>query len=244
MLTDQISSDLKDAMKAQDAPRLSTLRMLKAALKNKQIDLMHELSDEEALAVVKSQVKQLRDAAETFRQAGRGELADANDREIALLEVYLPSQLDDASLTAIVQDAVASVGASSKADAGKAMGAAMKAVAGRADGSRVKTIVNSLLALFALLAVFACWFDPALAANAKTNASAAASGARILRVFLMLMGIVSVNFILMGAVSIMTSSGRDHEHHHGIQQIAIGIFGTVIMAALIAVVSIAISRLG
>jgi len=138
MLTDQITNDMKEAMKAQDAPRLSTIRMLKSALKNKQIELLHELSDEEAMAVIKTQIKQLKDAAETFRQAGRAETVEANEREVAVLEKYLPAQMDDAALIAVVKDALAAAGATSKADAGKAMGAAVKAVAGRADGSRVK----------------------------------------------------------------------------------------------------------
>lgn len=242
MLTDQITNDMKEAMKAQDAPTLSTLRMLKSALKNKQIDLMHELSDEEAMAVIKMQIKQLKDAAETFRQAGRAETVEANEREIAVLEKYLPAQMDDASLAQTVKDALAAAGATSKADTGKAMGAAMKAVAGRADGSRVKAVVESLLAAFALVGAFALSADPAVAATA--NAEVVVSGARILRVFLMLMGIVSVNFILMGAVSVMTASGRDHGHHHGLQQIAVGIFGTILMAGLIAIASATIIKLG
>lgn len=241
MLTEQITNDMKEAMKAQDAARLSTLRMLKSALKNKQIDLMHELSDDEAMAVIKTQIKQLKDASETFAAAGRAETVEANAKEIAVLEAYLPAQMDDAALTAIVKEAVAASGASSKADQGKAMGAAMKAVAGRADGSRVKAIVESLLAAFALVATFALSADPALAADA--NAQFVVSGARILRVFLMLMGLVSVNFILMGAVSVMTASGRDHGHHHGLQQIAVGIFGTILMAGLIAIASATIMKL-
>lgn len=241
MLTEKITNDMKEAMKAQDAPRLSTLRMLKSALKNKQIDLMHELSDEEAMAVIKTQIKQLKDAAETFREAGRAETVEANEREIAVLGAYLPAQMGDEELAQIVKDAVAASGASTKADAGKAMGAAMKAVAGRADGSRVKAIVESLLAAFALVGAFALSADTVSAASA--NAEVVVSGARILRVFLMLMGIVSVNFILMGAVSVMTASGRDHGHHHGLQQIAVGIFGTILMAGLIAIASATIIKL-
>lgn len=241
MLTDQITNDLKEAMKAQDAATLSTLRMLKAALKNRQIDLMHELSDEEAMAVVKTQIKQLKDAADTFRQAGRAEMVESNEREVSVLEKYLPAQMSDAELAAIVKDAVAASGATAKSDAGKAMGAAMKAVAGRADGGRVKAIVDSLLAAFALMAVLALSGDTAYAAAA--NAEFVVSGARILRVFLMLMGLVSVNFILMGAVSVMTASGRDHGHHHGLQQIAVGIFGTILMAGLIAIASATILKL-
>lgn len=242
MLTDQISSDIKVAMKAQDAPRLSTLRLLKAALKNKQIEQMRELTDDEAMAVAKTQIKQLKDAADTFRQAGRVETAEANEREIAVLASYLPAPLDDDELARIVKDAVSASGASTKGDTGKAMGAAMKAVAGRADGQRVKAVVESLLAVFALFALFA--LTPESVSAATANADLVVSGARILRVFLMLMGVVSVIFIVMGAVSIMTATGRDHGHHHGLQQIAVGIFGTILMAGLIAIASATIMKLG
>jgi hypothetical protein len=233
--------DMKEAMKSQDAARLSTLRLLKSALKNKQIDLMRELTDEDVLAVVKTQIKQLREAEEMAQKAQRTQTAEEARREVAVLEKYLPAQMDEAALEQIVKDAVAASGATSKADAGRAMGAAMKAVAGRADGTRVKAIVEKLLATFVLLVGLVLWAEPTYAA---ADTSAIVSGARILRVFLMLMGIVSVNFIIMGAISVMTASGRDHGHHHGLQQIAIGIFGTILMAGLIAIASATIERFG
>lgn len=241
-LQEQLNADLKDAMKAKDAATLSTLRLLKSALKNKEIDLMRVLTDEEVSAMIKMQIKQLKESQEMNAQAGRPEGVEMANAEIATLEKYLPAQLDDATLSQIVKDAVAASGASSKADAGKAMGAAMKAVAGQADGARVKAIVESLLAVFVLCAAWALFAHPALAA--AQDAEFAASGARILRVFLMLMGIVSVNFIIMGAVSVMTASGRDHGHHHGIQQMAVGIFGTIFMAGLIVIATAMIERLG
>lgn len=241
-LQDQINADLKDAMKAKDATTLSTLRLLKSALKNKQIDLMRELADEEISTVMKMQIKQLKESQEMNEQAGRQEGAQAAQAEIAILEKYLPAQLEDAELEQIVKDAVAESGAASKADTGKAMGAAMKAVAGRADGTRVKAIVGTLLGVFALCAFSALFAHPALAAT--QDAAFAVSGARILRVFLMLMGIISVNFIIMGAVSVMTASGRDHGHHHGLQQMATGIFGTILMAGLIVIATAMIERIG
>ncbi|NBS41443.1 GatB/YqeY domain-containing protein [bacterium] len=241
-IQEQLTVDMKDAMKAQDAERLSTVRMLKTALKNKQIDAMRELTEDEVMAVIKTQIKQLKDASETFRAAGRTETVEANEREIATLEKYLPAQMDEAALSQIVKDAVTASGATSKADQGKAMGAAMKAVAGRADGNRVKAIVESMLTAFTLAAMLALTAHPALAA--AQDAAFAASGVRIMRVFLMLMGIVSVNFIIMGAVSVMTASGRDHGHHHGLQQMAMGIFGTILMAGLIVIATAALQRLG
>lgn len=241
-LQDTINADLKEAMKAQDAATLSTLRMLKSALKNKQIDLMRDLTDDEVTAVIKTQIKQIKDAAETFKQAGRTDTAEESNHEVATLEKYLPAQMDDATLAQVVKDALAAAGATSKADTGKAMGAAMKAVAGQADGGRVKAVVESLLAAFALVAVSFAVAHPAMAAG--QDAELVVSGARIMRVFLMLMGIVSVNFIVMGAVAVMTASGRDHGHHHGVQQIAMGVFGTVLMAGLIAIATATIQRLG
>jgi uncharacterized protein YqeY len=144
-LNQKIADDMKEAMKAQDATRLSTLRMLKSSLKNKQIDLQHDLTDDEVMTVVKTQIKQLKDSVSEFEKAGRGDLAEPAKGEIALLEVYLPAQLDDASVEAKVRAALTEAGISSKADAGRAMGVAMKAVAGLADGTRVKAAVEKIL---------------------------------------------------------------------------------------------------
>ena len=169
MLIEQISNDLKEAMKAKDADTLSTLRMLKSAVKNKEIDAQKELTDEEISAIIKMQVKQLREAGEVAATAGRPETVEAANREIALLEKYLPTQMDDMTLAAVVRDALAVAGATSKADTGKAMGAAMKAVGGRADGSRVKAAVESILAVLAIVVLVSAFAHPALAA---TTASA------------------------------------------------------------------------
>lgn len=243
MLTEQIGNDLKEAMKAQDAGRLSTLRMLKSALKNKEIDLMHPLTDEEAMGIIKSQVKQLKEVQETEEKVGRTEESDRAKQEIALLEKYLPAQMGDDELMQIVKDAVASSGATSKADTGKAMGAAMKAVAGRADGTRVKSIVETILATLVLLVSSVLSFPRPILAASSVEAEFAVSSARMVRIFLMLMGIVSINFIIMGAISVMTSSGRDHGHHHGITQIAMGVFGTILVAGLFTIASGMIDQL-
>lgn len=250
MLIEQISNDLKEAMKAKDADTLSTLRMLKSAVKNKEIDAQKELADEDIVAIVKMQVKQLREAADVAETAGRPETVEAAKKEIALLEKYLPTQMDDATLSQVVKDALQIAGATTKADAGKAMGAAMKAVGGRADGSRVKAVVESILVALVLCVGVAAIAHPALAATSAAAASAAkdtamiVSGARIARVFLMLMGLVSVLFIVMGSVTVMTASGRDHNHHHGLQQIGVGVFGTILMAGLIAIATATIQKLG
>ncbi len=137
-----VDTDFKEAMKAKEEVRLSTLRMLRSALKNKQIDLQHELNDQEAMAVIKTMMKQYQDALNDFMNAGRTDLADRQQKELDILAMYLPPALSREELEAIVKDAVQSSGVT---DAGKAMGIAMKAVAGRADGTDVRAIVEALL---------------------------------------------------------------------------------------------------
>src|SRR3989338_4132219 len=100
------NADFKSAMKEKNEAKLSTLRMLKAALKNKQIDLIHELSEEEALAVVKSQIKQLKDSLEPFEKGGRTDMAESIRAEIATLEVYLPVQMEDATLKQVIGESL------------------------------------------------------------------------------------------------------------------------------------------
>ncbi len=141
-LVQTVDTDFKEAMKAKEEVRLSTLRMLRSALKNKQIDLQHELNDQEAMAVIKTMMKQYQDALNDFMNAGRTDLADRQQKELYILAMYLPPALSREELEAIVKDAVQSSGVT---DAGKAMGIAMKAVAGRADGTDVRAIVEALL---------------------------------------------------------------------------------------------------
>jgi uncharacterized protein YqeY len=245
-LIERINQDFTASMKAKDAVTLSTLRMLKSALKNKQIDLMHELSEEEALAVVKTQIKQLRDSITDFEKAGRADLAEPAKGEASMLEKYLPAQMDDATLSARVKDALAAAGISAKADTGRAMGVAMKAVAGQADGGRVKAVVESLLACLAIVAVFSALDAPT--AHAATQAAAESANyllpaLRITRSFLLLIGLVSVNLIAIGGFIFMTASGRDEMHEHAMEKLAMGAFGTIAVAAMFAIVTNAIERL-
>lgn len=141
-LIESIDHDMKEAMRAKEEIRLSTLRMLRTALKNKQIDVQHELSDEEVQAVIKTMMKQYQDALRDFLAAGRTDLADRQQAELTILQTYLPPALSSEELEAIVQNAVQSSGVTDK---GKAMGIAMKAVAGRADGTDVRAVVERLL---------------------------------------------------------------------------------------------------
>lgn len=144
-LLETIHKDFTVAMKERREAELSTLRLLRSALKNKQIELIHELSEDEAVAVIKSQIKQLKDSIDSFQSAGRADLSEKAQVELAVLLRYLPAQLSETDLASTVKEALASSGISQKQDMGKAMGVAMKAVAGRADGNRVKAAVESLL---------------------------------------------------------------------------------------------------
>lgn len=140
--TERIEHDFKEAMKAKDEFRVSVMRMVRTALKNKQIDMMHELSDAEAQAVLKTMVKQYQDALSDFQNAGRQDLVEKQQKEIDLIAVYLPAKLPPEEVEKIVAEAVKGMG---KSDMGKAMGIAMKAVDGRADGNEVRAIVQRLL---------------------------------------------------------------------------------------------------
>jgi hypothetical protein len=145
-LVEQIAADLKAAMKAQDAPRTSVLRMAKAALMNKEIDKKAPLDDAEGVRVLQGLVKQREDSAEQFRNAGRAELAQKEQAEIEVLKAYLPREAGDAEIAAAVEKAVAETGASSTKDMGKVMKAALAALAGQAaDGRKVSEAVRKRL---------------------------------------------------------------------------------------------------
>ena len=140
---EQIEQDFKDAMRSKDELALSALRLVRTALKNKQIELMHELSEADIAAVLKTMIKQYQDALGDFSGAGRQDLVERQQKEIDLVARYLPPALPAEELERIVKESLGSSGAT---DVGKAMGAAMKAVAGRADGNAVREIVQRLLA--------------------------------------------------------------------------------------------------
>lgn len=144
-LVERIDHDMKEAMKAKDESRLSTVRMVRSALKNKQIDLGKPLTDDDAQAVIRTMVKQYKDALTDFISAGRTDLADKQASEIAMLEAYLPAQMSDADIETIAKNVIAAQHATAK-DANRVMGAVMKEVAGRADGNRVKESIQRLLA--------------------------------------------------------------------------------------------------
>ncbi len=145
-LTEQLQADMKTAMRDGDAHRRDTLRMVIAAAQNAAKEKREPLSDEEALAVLTKQVKTRRESIKAYRDAGRDDLADKEQSEIDVLEPYLPAQLGEAEVRALVVEAVSTTGATSPRDMGKVMGALMPRVKGRADGALVSSLVNEELA--------------------------------------------------------------------------------------------------
>ena len=146
LLRDQVNSDITAAMKVKDAPRLSALRMLKAAIINKGVEKGHDLDDAEVLQVVSSLVKQRRDSIEQFSNAGRTDLVDKETAEIGVLEHYLPPAASAEEIDAAVTAAIAETGASLPKDMGKVMKAVMPRLAGKnADGRAVNETVRRKL---------------------------------------------------------------------------------------------------
>lgn len=146
-LSEQIISDLTASMKAQDAQRTSTLRMVKAAMMNRKIEKGADLDDDEVQKLLRSLVKQRRDSIEQYEKAGRQELVDKEQAEIGVIETYLPQAASAAEIEAAVSAAIAETGASSIKDMGKVMKAVQAALAGKnADGKLVADIVKSKLA--------------------------------------------------------------------------------------------------
>ena len=146
-LIDEVSAAIADAMRRQDAPRLSALRMLKAALMNREVEKSRALDEAESRQVVSSLVKQRRDSIEQFAKGGRQDLVDKETAEIAILERYLPPPVDAAALERAVTAAIAETGAASMKDMGRVMKAAMARLGGQTvDGRLVNDLVKKKLA--------------------------------------------------------------------------------------------------
>lgn len=146
-IVESVEKDLIAAMKAQKALKLSVLRMMKAALKYKQIELGKPLEDPEAIAVLRTLVKQRRESIEAFRKGGRDDLADREEAEIKVVEAYLPAVASEEEMEAAIAAAIAETGANSVKDLGKVMKATMSKLAGKnADGKRVNEKVRTKLA--------------------------------------------------------------------------------------------------
>lgn len=144
-LLETLNQDMKTAMKAKDKPTLSVVRMLKSAVMNEQINLGHDLTADDEVAVLSRELKQRKDSLAEFEKGGRDDLSAQTAAEIKVVEKYLPAQLSDDEVKQIVTDTVAEVGAQSMADFGKVMGAVMPKLKGQADGKLVNQTVKELL---------------------------------------------------------------------------------------------------
>ena len=142
----QITEDMKTAMRAKDSTRLGTIRLLQAAMKQKEVDERVELDDAMVIAIVDKLIKQRKDSVAAYLTAQRQDLADIESAEIKVLEVYLPQRLSAQEITAAVQAIVAQVGASGPGDMGKVMGAVKTQLAGKADMGLVSAAVKAALA--------------------------------------------------------------------------------------------------
>ncbi|HET7921664.1 MAG TPA: GatB/YqeY domain-containing protein [Gammaproteobacteria bacterium] len=144
-LKDQITNDMKDALRAGDKPRLGVIRLILAAIKQREVDERITLDDAQVLAVLDKMLKQRRDSVSQYEKGGRADLAAQEQAEIALIQTYLPTQLDEAELDALVAEAVAASNASSIKDMGKVMGWLKPRVAGRADMGAVSARIKARL---------------------------------------------------------------------------------------------------
>ncbi|MFD0616311.1 MULTISPECIES: GatB/YqeY domain-containing protein [Paenibacillus] len=144
-LSERLNEDMKQAMKSQDKFKLSTIRMVRSAIKNLEIDLKRTLNDDEVLEILSREIKQRKDSLQEFIKAGRDDLAVNLKAEIEIIGQYLPVQLTEEEIKVIVQQTIQETGASSKADMGKVMSALMPKVKGRADGKIVNQAVSQFL---------------------------------------------------------------------------------------------------
>ncbi|MFC7302406.1 GatB/YqeY domain-containing protein [Cognatiluteimonas weifangensis] len=144
-LKQQLTDDMKAAMKAGDKSRLGVIRLVNAAIKQKEVDERIVLDDAQVLAVLEKMLKQRRDSVSQFDAAGRRDLADIERAEMAVIESYLPAKLDEAAIRAAIDAAVAETGASGPADMGKLMGVLKPRLAGQADMGQVSALVKQTL---------------------------------------------------------------------------------------------------
>jgi uncharacterized protein YqeY len=145
-LKQQITDDMKNAMRARETARLGTIRLLTAAIKQKEVDERIELDDRQVLAIIEKMIKQRKDSISQFEAGGRQDLADIEKAEMVILSAYMPSALSDAEVQAAVAAAVAESGAAGPQDMGKVMAIVKPRLAGRADMTAVSALVKAALA--------------------------------------------------------------------------------------------------
>jgi uncharacterized protein len=144
MLIEKLKSDLEAAMKAQDRDRVSCLRMAISAVKYRQVALNQDLDDQEVIKVLRSQIKQINESVEQYTKGGRNDLVASEQKNLEILKTYLPKEMDEEAIRAIVKEIIAETGATKK-DFGKVMKLVMAKVAGQADGKIVSAAVGSML---------------------------------------------------------------------------------------------------
>ena len=144
-LRERLNEDIKTAMKARDQARLDTLRLLSAAVKQREVDERITIDDAGLVAIVEKEIKKRRESIAQYEKAQRQELADKEKFEISVIEGYLPKQMSEAEVKAIIDDAVASTGAKGAADMGKVMGVVKPKLAGKADMGKVSALVKARL---------------------------------------------------------------------------------------------------
>lgn len=144
-LSQQLTEAMKEAMKAKDSLRLNTIRQIRTTVKNREIEERRELDDQGIVGVISSLVKQRKESAQLYREGGRPDLAEKEEREMAVLQEFLPAQLAEEDIRAIIEEAVAETGAASMKDMGKVMKVVAARTVGRADGRVVSEMVKARL---------------------------------------------------------------------------------------------------
>lgn len=144
-LKKQLTDDLKEAMKSKDQVKKSTITLIRADIKQQEVDNRIELKDEDIIKIISKQLKQRKDSLEDFKRGGRDDLVKQTEEEMNVLLSYLPEQLDDENLTEIVKNTIDEVGATSMKDMGKVMPKIMSKVKGQADGKKINQIVTKFL---------------------------------------------------------------------------------------------------
>ena len=145
-LKEQITEDMKSAMRAKEAERLGTIRLLLAAIKQREVDERITVDDVGIIAIIEKLIKQRKDSIEQFQKAGRTDLVDQEGKELAILQAYMPAQLSAAEVQSAIQKVIADLGASGPQDMGKVIGALKAQLAGKADMGKVSGLVKAALA--------------------------------------------------------------------------------------------------
>lgn len=145
-LKQTLLSDLKEAMKSKDSLKVDTLRLIVSEIKNKEIDLREELGDEAITALLTTQIKKRKEAAKMFEQGGRADLKEKEEKEMTIIQVYLPEQVGEDELKQRIQAVIAETGAQGPKDMGKVMKVVVPEFKGRAEGDQIRNIVTELLA--------------------------------------------------------------------------------------------------